>query len=632
MHEGLSCQKRGLLFFTTIVIVFMQGGLWSAHRRVADNFPDNTLVSTTTRYLSFGWSNSPPTIKEHPIPKLMADAEAAFREKLSRQSRTLEDAVAEYQRRYGRKPPRGFDDWWKFTQENNVLMIDEYDNIHEDLAPFWDITGEQLRWRAAIAGHLSFVDVVRVREGKATAVNILDGDESEDVSARANGFLSILKDFQDKLPDLDFPINGMAEGRVLVPWERRAQSNETVQLNINAIVEELSGSFDPDWHGEGNVWEAFRRTCEPGTAARQLFSSFRALQSSVNQTSRLTATSDDFAFAMGTAGNYSFCNNPWAHYNQGHFFSDWRTTGAIFPIFSPAKASGFLDIRIPSHYYYAQTRRYTYGWDSVNLQLKDVDDMETSWEEKTDKVFWRGASTGGGSSPPGFAAQYQRHRFVRLASDQSPVNRTIVFADPPGSSNYAYADVPVSALNKEIMDVAFVKVVGSHNYPGGHDAMVRFHRIDDGGVNLGDHWKHKYIVDLDGMGYSGRFFSFMESDSVVLKATVYREFFSDWLQPWLHYIPLSQSYAEIYNIHAFFSGATEATLRAANATALTDPAERRGAKSIDGDRRLRRIARAGKQWKRRMGRRVDMEAYIYRLCLEYARLASDDRDAMSFSL
>lgn len=82
------------------------------------------------------------------------------------------------------------------------------------------------------------------------------------------------------------------------------------------------------------------------------------------------------------------------------------------------------------------------------------------------------------------------------------------------------------------MDVAFVKVVGAENYPGGLDALVKVHRVDDSGVNLGDHWKHKYIVDLDGMGYSGRFFSFMESDSVVLKHTVYREFYSDWIQPW----------------------------------------------------------------------------------------------------
>ena len=73
----------------------------------------------------------------------------------------------------------------------------------------------------------------------------------------------------------------------------------------------------------------------------------------------------------------------------------------------------------------------------------------------------------------------------------------------------------------------------------------------------------------------------------------------------LHYIPLSPSYQEIYNIHAFFSGATESTLRAANSTTLLATPTRR--RPVDGDRRLRRIARAGKQWKRSIGRRVDME-------------------------
>lgn len=80
---------------------------------------------------------------------------------------------------------------------------------------------------------------------------------------------------------------------------------------------------------------------------------------------------------------------------------------------------------------------------------------------------------------------------------------------------------------------------------------------------------------------------------------------------------MSQSYAEIYNIHAFFSGATESTLHAANATVLYMPAEKR--KTIDGDRRLRRIARAGKQWKRTMGRRVDMEGASLGVRLFYIR-------------
>jgi hypothetical protein len=68
----------------------------------------------------------------------------------------------------------------------------------------------------------------------------------------------------------------------------------------------------------------------------------------------------------------------------------------------------------------------------------------------------------------------------------------------------------------------------------------------------------------------------------------------------LHFIPLSSSYREIYNIHAFFSGATHSTLAAANSSALHR-------QPVDGDLRLRRIARAGKQWKKTIGRTVDME-------------------------
>lgn len=162
------------------------------------------------------------------------------------------------------------------------------------------------------------------------------------------------------------------------------------------------------------MWEAYRRTCPPTSPARRLFSSLRA--PSVNHGLSLLPGSsrpgDQFTFATELHGNYSFCNNPWAHYLHGHFFSDWRTLPVLFPIFSPSKAPGYSDIRVPSHYYYGTSRRYTYGWDEVNLELKTIDHMETPWEQKSNKIFWRGATTGGGSSPPGFAPQYHRQRSV----------------------------------------------------------------------------------------------------------------------------------------------------------------------------------------------------------------------------
>ena len=80
----------------------------------------------------------------------MAEAELQFRERLSRQSKTLSQAVAEYKKRFKRDPPRGFDDWWKFVQDNGVLMIDEYNAIAEDLEPFWDLSPEEFRQRASL--------------------------------------------------------------------------------------------------------------------------------------------------------------------------------------------------------------------------------------------------------------------------------------------------------------------------------------------------------------------------------------------------------------------------------------------------------------------------------------------------
>jgi len=112
-----------------------------------------------------------------------------------------------------------------------------------------------------------------------------------------------------------------------------------------------------------------------------------------------------------------------------------------------------------------------------------------------------------------------------MTSDSSDANRSVVFADPPGSDHFIEAKVPIGPLNAEIMDAAFTKAVGCTQYPGGCDGMRRDHRFADA-VPLGENWRHKYLIDLDGMGYSARYFSLLASESAVLKTSVYTEFFS----------------------------------------------------------------------------------------------------------
>lgn len=45
-----------------------------------------------------------------------------------------------------------------------------------------------------------------------------------------------------------------------------------------------------------------------------------------------------------------------------------------------------------------------------------------------------------------------------------------------------------------------------------------------------------WAMPLDGNGWSGRYQSLLASGSVVLKATVFPEWISDWLIPYYHFI------------------------------------------------------------------------------------------------
>jgi Glycosyl transferase family 90 len=118
-----------------------------------------------------------------------------------------------------------------------------------------------------------------------------------------------------------------------------------------------------------------------------------------------------------------------------------------------------------------------------------------------------------------------------MAASNSNDTRSVVFADPSGSGRFVTATVPVADMNNEFMNTTFTKAVGCGGFEGGCEGMQKHYRFSEH-VPMGEHWRHKYLVDVDGMGYSARVMALLASDSAVLKATIYREFFTDWIQPW----------------------------------------------------------------------------------------------------
>ena len=87
---------------------------------------------------------------EHPISYLITEARRKWNDKIAGQSKTLSEAVQTYRRKYGRAPPAGFDRWFRFAQDNKVVLIDDYDQINRDILPMLGLPSKPLQDRSSL--------------------------------------------------------------------------------------------------------------------------------------------------------------------------------------------------------------------------------------------------------------------------------------------------------------------------------------------------------------------------------------------------------------------------------------------------------------------------------------------------
>lgn len=122
---------------------------------------------------------------------------------------------------------------------------------------------------------------------------------------------------------------------------------------------------------------------------------------------------------------------------------------------------------------------------------------------------------------------------------------------------------------------------------------------------------YRYVLDVDGNGWSGRFKRLITSNSLIFKSTIYPEWYMDRIQPWLHYVPVQVDLSDLYDSFIFFRG----------------DGNGEGSHEDIG----KKIALAGREWSLKFWRKEDLTAYFFRLILEYVRLMSEDRTAMSYT-
>ena len=140
-------------------------------------------------------------------------------------------------------------------------------------------------------------------------------------------------------------------------------------------------------------------------------------------------------------------------------------------------------------------------------------------------------------------------------------------------------------------------------------------------IPMADQFKYKYLPDVDGNSYSGRFRAFLQSASLPIKATLWTEWHDARLVPWQHFVPMDNTFIDWWGIMDYFLGYRPPS----SAAKAQDHGKRPG--RDDG---ARVIATQGKAWAARVLRDEDMLIYVYRLLLEYARVCSPQREEMAF--
>ncbi|KAJ8584607.1 glycosyltransferase family 90 protein [Rhizopogon salebrosus TDB-379] len=513
----------------------------------------------------------------HPIFELVQRAEEAWARKHDRASKTLGEAIAEYKRRYSRPPPIHFDKWWDYVVKHNVQLPDEYDEIHHDLEPFWGIDPlhlQKTREELETQDHVVVVEKTAENPYIEIVHRRLPLANEEKLTERIWNILLLLEGVEDFLPPFRAVFSPHDNPSMLSDYGVRSMAIAAAATGSILNREALPIAQRSGWLS----------ACHPSSPAWQYPIN---LDNPPKRSSRKTFISDH-RLSMDP------CLNPHLLHNHGQFLSHHKGPDpqkTLVPRFSFCSTLVHHDIR-PA---------VDYGW------IEDSDDLP--WKEKVDeRLVWRGSNTGIYHGSTTRWRQAHRGHLIQYVNDmegtvdvlRSPLNDSEPVGEP--------IQLRKAHVNSALLDIQYAGKPGSCSQKlcGQLEKMYDWRRSQ----TLQEAGRYKYVFDVDGNGWSGRFKRLITSNSLVFKSTIYPEWFTDRIAPWVHYVPVQVDLSDLYDTLTFFRGGF-------------------GGEGAHDDM-ARKIATAGREWSKKYWRREDLTAYMFRLFLEYARVSSLDRDAMTY--
>jgi len=279
----------------------------------------------------------------------------------------------------------------------------------------------------------------------------------------------------------------------------------------------------------------------------------------------------DLGFVYNHTAFTDICMYPSLRDNYGFFAAPnaFNIVQDLVPIFSQSKISSFQDILYPSPWYWLEKTKYD--------EKRDPD-----WDKKQEKLYWRGSTTGGYSRHGGWRRQH-RQRFVR---EINALGEAKVLANVDGQWQTETKSRPEY---KDMFDVTFSGI--GQCEPADCQAQTEFFNVVEK-VDQQDAWGFKHLLDIDGNAFSGRFYAFLKSKSMVYKMALFQEWHMEWLKPWVHYVPLSLKGDEWLEAVRWYS------------------------REEEGREQGRVMAERSREFAGKALRKEDMEIWFFRLLLE----------------
>ncbi|EXJ84018.1 hypothetical protein A1O3_04685 [Capronia epimyces CBS 606.96] len=568
----------------------------------------------------------------HPIARLMQEADDRWRTYESAISTSFRQTVEKYRSRYGRHPPPGFKDWYRFARKRNVFNVDDFDQIMDDLRPFWAVNASDIRTHAAhMAEDPKFgVAVIHIRDHKIV--------RADNPSWRSETMEQVINKFVEFLPDMDIPMNRLDQPRVIVPWEDMQEMLQK-EYDTRAMPPEVADSFS---EGQPNLLDLSIKDKEQDNSTRlddgwffrpgkqYMDIAAKACPPESPARSNMTVAEADQLYKESTVGlvaNFNLSSDlctvgPTIQNLHGLLYSASSIIAShkLVPIFGECKVNVNSDILFPANMYYRHDDRYDYNAS---------DDLD--WRDKDDTIIWRGVTSGGVQTGDNWQTMH-RQRLVQLtngtyvAKSATEVKVLTEKRDDPAAENTTYElydRFQPSQFADQHSDIGFVESWGCVPDCSFYNNVFSWKPQ----VSLTSQFKSKYLIDVDGHSFSGRWRAFLQSKSLGFKATIFREWHDSRLLAWRHFVPVDNRYDDLYALLTYFIGYGEAN----KDHAVEDQELNPQVYIAPHVKEAQKLARQGREWANKVLRREDIEVYMFRLLLEYGRIIDDGRDYIGYS-